>query len=285
MDVRRRLKDAKGLTPTEAQLARSVLALGERVQSLSIKELAAASATSIATVHRLCKKLGLEGYKELKVALARAQAAGERDSDVDFDFPFEAGWEPARVAAGLKSLYASAIDETLEVLDMGELAHAADLIRQASVVDVYTESHNLYPAQMFVDRLLSAGRQASCHENQERKIRCALTSDETHVALLISYSGVNQLYDQALPLLAQNGVPMILIGAPMAKERIPGLDAYLLVGDSESTLHRITQFASHISVQYVLDTLYGSVVAGDYDRTLAFIRDSLPYTRKPGLDD
>lgn len=285
MDVRRRLKDAKGLTPTEAQLARSVLALGERVQSLSIKELAAASATSIATVHRLCKKLGLEGYKELKVALARAQAAGERDSDVDFDFPFEAGWEPARVAAGLKSLYASAIDETLEVLDMGELAHAADLIRQAAVVDVYTESHNLYPAQMFVDRLLSAGRQASCHENQERKIRCALTSDETHVALLISYSGVNQLYDQALPLLAQNGVPMILIGAPMAKERIPGLDAYLLVGDSESTLHRITQFASHISVQYVLDTLYGSVVAGDYDRTLAFIRDSLPYTRKPGLDD
>ncbi len=284
MDVRRRLRDAKGLTPTEAQLARSVLALGERVQSLSIKELAAASATSIATVHRLCKKLGLEGYKELKVALARATAKGQGADEVDFDFPFEAGWEPARVAAGLKSLYASAIDETLEVLDMDELARAADLIRRAAVVDVYTESHNLYPAQMFVDRLLSAGRQATCHENQERKIRCALTSDETHVALLISYSGVNQLYDQALPLLANNGVPMILIGAPMAKERIPGLDAYLLVGDSESTLHRITQFASHISVQYVLDTLYGSVVAGDYDRTLAFIRDSLPYTRKPGLD-
>ncbi len=285
MDVRRRLKDAKGLTPTEAQLARSVLALGERVQSLSIKELATASTTSVATVHRLCKKLGLEGYKELKVALARASAKNQGEGEVDFDFPFEAGWEPARVAASLKSLYASAIAETLEVLDMGEMEHAANLIREASFVDVYTESHNVYPAQMFVDRMLSAGRQASCLENEERRIRRVLTSDESHVALLISYSGVSEFYGRALPLLAQRNVPMILIGAPMAKERNPGLSAYLLVGDSESTLYRITQFASHISVQYVLDTLYGSVVAGDYDRTLAFIRDSFPYTRKPGIPD
>ena len=285
MDVRRRLKDAKGLTPTEAQLARSVLALGERVQSLSIKELAAASATSIATVHRLCKKLGLEGYKELKVALARAQAAGERDSDVDFDFPFEPGADATHVTRDLKVLYAGAISETLETLDLEELDRAAALVRDAGVVDVYTESHNLYPAQMFVDRMLSAGRQAVCHAGQERKIRAALSSDESHVALLISYSGVTTFFDQLLPVLAQRGVPAILIGAPMAKRRNPGLAAYLLVGDSESTLHRITQFASHISVQYMLDALYGCFIAGDYDHSLEFIRASFPYTRKPGLDD
>ncbi len=282
MDVRRRLKDAKGLTPTEAQLASSVLALGERVQSLSIKELASASATSIATVHRLCKKLGLEGYKELKVALARAQAAGERD-DVDFDFPFEPGADAAHVTRDLKALYAGAISETLETLDLEELNRAATLVRDAAVVDVYTESHNLYPAQMFVDRMLSAGRQAVCHENQERKIRAALSSDKSHVALLISYSGVTTFFEQLLPVLAQRGVPAILIGAPMAKRRNPGLAAYLLVGDSESTLHRITQFASHISVQYMLDALYGCFIAGDYDNSMEFIRASFPYTRKPGL--
>jgi DNA-binding MurR/RpiR family transcriptional regulator len=283
MDIRRRLREAKGLTPTESQLATAILAMGERVQGVSIKELAAASATSVATVHRLCKKLGVEGLKELKVEMARASARSERAADVDFDFPFDAGWEPARVAAGMKSLYAEAIEETLEVLDADALARAAELIRAAPVVDVYTESHNLYPAQMFVDRMLSAGRAATCHESQERKLRTALASDPGHAALLISYSGVNTFFPQLLPVLAERGVPTILIGAPMARDRNPGLDVYLFVGDSESTLHRITQFASHISVQFVLDTLYGCVVAGDYERSIAFIRESFPFTRKPGL--
>ncbi len=283
MDIRRRLREGKGLTPTENQLAATILAMGERVQGVSIKELAAASATSVATVHRLCKKLGVEGLKELKVEMARASARSERAADVDFDFPFDAGWEPARVAAGMKSLYAEAIEETLEVLDADALARAAELIRAASVVDVYTESHNLYPAQMFVDRTLSAGRAATCHESQERKLRTALASDPGHAALLISYSGVNTFFPQLLPVLAERSVPTILIGAPMARDRNPGLDVYLFVGDSESTLHRITQFASHISVQFVLDTLYGCVVAGDYERSIAFIRESFPFTRKPGL--
>lgn len=283
MDIRRRLREAKGLTPTESQLAGTVLAMGERIQGTSIKELASVSATSIATVHRLCKKLGLEGLKELKVELAKAAARAERSADVDFDFPFDAGWGPGRVTAGMKSLYAEAIEETLEVLDLESLGHAADLVRDAAAVDVYTESHNLYPAQMFADRLLSVGRTATCHEGQERKIRTALASDEGHVALLVSYSGANTSFGQVLPALAERGVPTVLIGAPMARDRNPGLDAYLFVGDSESTLHRITQFASHISVQFVLDVLYGCVISGDYDRSIAFIRDSLPYTRKPGL--
>lgn len=32
MDIRKQLREARGLTPTEAQLARTVLAMGERIQ-------------------------------------------------------------------------------------------------------------------------------------------------------------------------------------------------------------------------------------------------------------
>ncbi len=283
MDIRRHLRENKTLTPTEAQLAKTILAMGERVQDVSIKELAQASATSIATVHRLCKKLGLEGYKELKVALARAYERGRAKDEVDFDFPFEAGWGAAQVASSLKSLYANAIEETLEVLDLGELDRAAGLLHAAAQVDVYTESHNLYPAQMFVDRLLSAGRAATCHESQERKVRTGLISDAGHAAIFISYSGVTTFSQQLLPILSRREVPVVLIGTPAAKRRNPGLAAYLLVGDTESTMHRTTQFASHISVQFVLDVLYGCVVTGDYERSMDFIRNTLPYVAKPGL--
>ncbi len=285
MDVRRRLRENSSLTPTEAQLARTILAMGERVQDTSIKELAHASATSIATVHRLCKKLGLEGYKELKVALARAAEHSQAGQEVNFDFPFDAGWDAGRVAASLQSLYASAIDETLETLDAAQLDRAAALLAAAREVDVYTESHNLYPAQMFVDRMLSVGRLATCHESQERKIRTALSSDKSHAALFISYSGVTMFSQQLLPVLSRREVPTILIGTQAAARRNPGLAAYLLVGDSESTKYRMTQFASHISVQYVLDVLYGCVVSGDYDASMGFIKQTLPYVQKPGLGE
>lgn len=109
------------------------------------------------------------------------------DEDVDFDFPFDAGWGPERVTRSMKSLYAEAIEETLEVLNPRELARAADLVRGAEVVDVYTQSHNLYPAQMLCDRLLSAGRPTTCHEGFERQVRNALLSDAGHAAVMISF--------------------------------------------------------------------------------------------------
>ena len=107
---------------------------------------------------------------------------------------------------------------------------------------------------MFCDRLLSAGKQATCHESGERQVRCALAADSGHLALFISYSGLAPHINNLLPILVERGCPATLIGTPRAARLHPGLTAYLLVGDRESLQHRITQYASHIAVQYVLDT-------------------------------
>lgn len=55
-----------------------------------------------------------------------------------------------------------------------------------------------------------------------------------------------------------------------------------MVSDHESMTHRITQFASHIAVQYVLDSLYSSYFAKDYARCSEFLERSFPYTACPG---
>ncbi len=101
------------------------------------------------------------------------------------------------------------------------------MLDNAACIDIYTQSHNLYPAQMFCDRLLSAGRNATCHESPERLVRTALATGANHAAVAISYSGLNQQ----------------------------------------------------------LDALYGWLFARDYERSIAFLERSLPYTRLPGSDD
>lgn len=282
MDIHRRIRESRTLTPAEQQLGQSVLALGERLQGLTIKELARAAAVSVPTVHRFCRKLGLTGFKELKVELARAAAADA--APVDINFPFAAGEDAEHVAAHLQALYDATLRDTRELLDPAELDRAADLLARARHIDIYTQSHNLFPAQMLCERLISTGREVTCHERDERQVRRALASDVRDVAVVISYSGLNPQLRALIPLLTTREVPVIFVGTPAAQRRNPGLAVYLNVSDREDLQDRITQFASHIAVQFVLDALFGCMFARAYDESLAFLETSLPYTRLPGAE-
>lgn len=283
MDIKRKITQGKGLTPTEQQLGQTVLAMGENVRGLSIKEFARQANVSVASIHRFCKKLGLEGFKELKVELVRAASYADSAPEVDIDFPFDATSTPVQVMERMEGLYQTTLAETQELLDPAQLDHAAKLIMRAGTVDIYTGSHNLYPAGMFRDRLLSAGKSATCHDSVEAQVRTALASGPDHVAIIISYSGLAPNLKEILPILSSRHVPVIVIGTPYCARIHPGFAAYLTVSDHESMTHRITQFASHIAVQYVLDSLYSSYFAKDYARCSEFLERSFPYTRLPGL--
>ena len=283
MDIKRKITQGKGLTPTEQQLGQTVLAMGENVRGLSIKEFARQANVSVASIHRFCKKLGLEGFKELKVELVRAASYADSAPEVDIDFPFDATSTPAQVMERMEGLYQTTLAETQELLDPTQLDQAAKLIVRAGTVDIYTGSHNLYPAGMFRDRLLSAGKSATCHDSVEAQVRTALASGPDHVAIVISYSGLAPNLSEILPILSSRHVPVIVIGTPHCARIHPGFAAYLTVSDHESMTHRITQFASHIAVQYVLDSLYSSYFAKDYARCSEFLERSFPYTRLPGL--
>lgn len=284
MDIKRRMELAEGFTPAEQQLAGTVLALGGRLHGLTIKELARAAHVSIPSVHRFCKKLGLEGFKELKVEVARAEARRvDQKGEVDINFPFAANDTADTVLAQMASVYQTTLADTRDLLDPAALERAAELLDRARGIDIYTQSHNLYPAQMFCDRLLSIGRSASCFESGERQTRIALASDCHHVAIAISYSGLGPNLATILPILHERNVPTIFVGTPNGCRLNPGLDVYLHVSDRESLQNRITQFASHIAVQYVLDSLYGCLFARDYANGRAFLERSLPATSLPAL--
>lgn len=121
MDIKRKISEAQGLTPTEQQLGIAALAMGEDIRGLSIKEFAARANVSVASVHRFCKKLGLEGFKDLKVELIRQAAETGNRRDVDINFPFDATSTPAQVMERMEGLYQTTLAETQELLDPTQL--------------------------------------------------------------------------------------------------------------------------------------------------------------------
>ena len=75
-----RLRGIKpSLSPAEDRVADIVLADARRAAALTISELATAARTSETTVLRFCRRLGLPGYPQLRLALAEESAAPARD--------------------------------------------------------------------------------------------------------------------------------------------------------------------------------------------------------------
>lgn len=70
------------------------------------------------------KKLGLEGFKDLKVELIRLTTEAGNRRDVDIDFPFDATSTPAQVMERMEGLYQTTLAETQELLGPAQLDYA-----------------------------------------------------------------------------------------------------------------------------------------------------------------
>src|SRR5690349_16451178 len=73
------------LSPAEDRVAEIVLADARRAAGLTISELASAASTSETTVLRFCRRLGLPGYPQLRLALAEESAQPRSLSRGDTD--------------------------------------------------------------------------------------------------------------------------------------------------------------------------------------------------------
>ena len=58
------------LTASEKKLATFVMANGQRSQTMSISELAAACGVAEATISRFCRRMGYRGYSAFRLAIA-----------------------------------------------------------------------------------------------------------------------------------------------------------------------------------------------------------------------
>ena len=82
MEIINKLQLATNLSANEDEVRRYALEHLKEIQNLTITELAKINYTSPATITRLCKKLGVESFSQLKIQLA---AELSRRSNVDFD--------------------------------------------------------------------------------------------------------------------------------------------------------------------------------------------------------
>ena len=71
MDVIELLEQRRGLTDTQADVADYILTHVDDVTGMTIGELGKAAHCSASVIVQLCRRLGLDGYRQLRIELAR----------------------------------------------------------------------------------------------------------------------------------------------------------------------------------------------------------------------
>lgn len=278
MKLEKRIELCDSMTPLESEIASYILNNKNVVTKLKIQELADILFISKSAIHRFVKKIGFNGFNDLKVSIAKENAdLLENNSYINVNYPFQAKDNPRQIAFKLLELYEKAIKDTFEYVDLDQNKAVSQLIDSADVIDVYTHAHNSNIAENFQDKMLTIGRSVNCPSSFYNQRLTVLASDQKHVAIILSYSGKATFILPIVKKLYEKGVKVIQIGKAGSNYYSQYVTYHLSISDSENNRDRMSQFSSHIAMQYIMDVLYGCIYNVRRKKNTKYIYDSIDY--------
>ena len=204
---------AKQYLPTasgaEQGALRYLLEHSEEIPQLSVKELSQRSFSSAATIVRLCKKLGFEGYRDLQKQLLFEIAVRTQEQNKG----------NARVTAGSTSdiVYKityrniASLEETVKLVEPQVLEQAVDMICRADSVLLFGLGASQLVAKDAYLKFLRIDKPCSCCEDIHSQYVIARNSKPNDVAIVISYSGRTEEIVRCAEYLKAQGTPIIAI--------------------------------------------------------------------------
>ena len=278
MKLEKRIELCDSMTPLESEIASYILNNKDAVTKLKIQELADILFISKSAIHRFVKKIGFNGFNDLKVSIAKENAdLLENNSYINVNYPFQAKDNPRQIAFKLLELYEKAIKDTFEYVDLDQIKAVSQLIDSADVVDIYTHAHNSNIAENFQDKMLTIGKSVNCPSSFYNQRLTVLASDQKHVAIILSYSGKATFILPIVKKLYEKGVKVIQIGKAGSNYYSQYVTYHLSISDSENNRDRMSQFSSHIAMQYIMDVLYGCIYNEKRKKNTKYIYDSIDY--------
>ncbi|WP_295570512.1 MurR/RpiR family transcriptional regulator [uncultured Holdemanella sp.] len=278
MKLEKRIELCDSMTPLESEIASYILNNKDEITKLKIQELADILFISKSAIHRFVKKIGFNGFNDLKVSIAKENAdLLENNSYINVNYPFQAKDNPRQIAFKLLELYEKAIKDTFEYVDLDQIKAVSQLIDSADVIDVYTHAHNSNIAENFQDKMLTIGKSVNCPSSFYNQRLTVLASDQKHVAIILSYSGKATFILPIVKKLYEKGVKVIQIGKAGSNYYSQYVTYHLSISDSENNRDRMSQFSSHIAMQYIMDVLYGCIYNEKRRKNTKYIYDSIDY--------
>lgn len=267
MSIMTQLEFELNFSQSEKQISRYILNNGEDVLSMSVKELSKKTYTSPATIVRLCKKLGLEGYNEFKIKYSAELQFDKRNKKrIDVNFPFQPNDNDETIAKNLLSMTKEVINDTHQLLDFNNLKTIVDILYNAQEIDLYGSGNSILVGLSFQHKMARIGKNVNIRTIPGEQIFLTSISNEKKAAILISYSGETSDLIRFANILKTKKTPIIAITS-LGDNQLSKLADYILHVDSrEKIFSKMAPFSSQISMEYILNLIFSCIYKKDYEQ-------------------
>ena len=211
---------------------------------------------------RFCRALGFEGYHEMRIALAQANATGvlvnQQAPSPDAD--------TTTLCEHASALFMTAINGTQNALSPEAVDQAVALLRQAKQVYCMGQGGSMVVADEICARFACVTNKFRATGDSHMQIMAASLMTPQDVVLFVSYSGATRDMMETLRVVKETGAKVILI---THYEDSPGAklaDIVLLCGAQESPLDS-GSIPIKVAVLYVAEVLVLRFLLDDKERT------------------
>jgi DNA-binding MurR/RpiR family transcriptional regulator len=259
------------LSPAEDRVAEKVLANPRAAAALTISELATVATTSETTVLRFCRRLGLPGYPQLRLALAEESAqprtTGAQDTDISAKDTID------DIITKVAFADASAVEDTAQQLDRDALSATSVAVAAASRVDIYGMGASAVVGVDLQQKLHRIGVVAFAWNDPHLALTSATLLGKGDVAIGISHSGTTSETNESLEVARGRGATTVAITNFPLSLLAARADHLLTTAARETTL-RSGATASRIAALTVVDCLYIAVAQRHLSRARTAVEET-----------
>lgn len=263
------LKENKDLSKNERILADYILKHPEDVLKMSSKDFGKECFVSTATVYRLCDKLGLSGFSDLKIKITSSlDDYRKSNEDFNFDFPVNQFQTHYEIIQKIKEDYEQTLNLTANLFSLDQLRLIASAMEKAQIIDVYTSAGNINFALNFQFQMQEIGIQVNVPVDEYQQRLIAASSNENHLAIIITFGGRGILSDILPRILHKVKTPIVLISSYDYTFKDLDPDYQLYISPYENHYKKISSFSTRLSILYILDVLYTCYFKLDYQENI-----------------
>lgn len=263
------LKD--GFTENEKIIAEYILKHPEEFQNMKSEELAAAAYTSKSSVIRLCKKLKVSGFQEMKKLLFsefnEERLLGKEDSLPIIN-------EKSHYSEYQKALtadYKRVIEETERGLNHNVLRRVANRMAHIEKIDFYATGLAYALSESASHKYNTLGFEASVNSNLNESYIISSKSKSKTIAFVVSFSGNNPFIIRTAEILKKHGLYVVGITGPLSEEIEKYCDEIIPIFKTSPISGMETVFAC-LSFNYVFDIFYVSLLSRNYEKQIEMLK-------------
>ncbi|MGW3954601.1 MurR/RpiR family transcriptional regulator [Streptomyces sp. NPDC004752] len=239
------------LSLAERKVAEAILRDPVAVIHLSISELAALADSSASSVVRMCVSIGLRGFQELKIRLARESFSTEKQLLAAID----PGDTPPSAARKVIVGTAAALEQAASVIDFNAVARIAEALRGAKRVLFCAVGTSSPVAADAAQRMVTIGIDARHVGDVHAQHVAARMLTNEDVLFVISHTGSTTETLAAARAAKAAGATVVALTSFSASPLTEISDDVLVAGTAE-TAYRVEAMASRIVHITVIDAIF-----------------------------